>query len=1147
MTVPQLCRAALAGGVMALFLSAETAAAQNYTLVQGLDKFEGSARAWHLLATNGFVVADPSFKQIFEPYMDDSIPVFITPDSVWHAYHALLAEGMHGLETIQSRQFAEFSRRLFMSANEQPKSAGSDFSDLARFAAIGLALQDQSFRKSLPDDQKRVAETLLKGEGEVRFGFGFPLWAPAFHPDGRETNADWAGYFAARQWYATVDFRLSDARETRLALCLSWLIHKDQDLLQLWHRLSDPWDALLGQAEDGTVTFYWDLATKQLGTDFTLAALLKNAAALQSHLAESLPDPTVNDQLDVDVSARFGKVIKGFRLLAPRRVNSEACFQRTTDPHIPGRKFPSGLDFFVASPSLHSATAERALETAEGSAVMDAVRKTPIASLPDSLSGRAMGLLAALQEPLPERLAPALRTDAWADAQLWGQMGAWAEAEHVGSGQRSVWVEEGAIGKPSAGVVAPYPKFFDGLGKLASDLAVTFEKAGIDEPFDSKTAARKLLECILWQEGLGGRNQDESDHPAGLMEQFTEFWKRRLEPRQAELENNPAASQKLMNDLEALARRCSTQTAPSDADRDVLLQFFEERQTVPKLLRDFAPFCDKLADLARKHLEGTPLTDDDTKWIAEYGATLAHFQAYSGTSADQPRDDFPIVNRIQIGPGHDSNFYTALGRPQALYVILPFEGKLRLFRGAVMTYREFVRTNAEALNDSSWQALARTGNVPPPPDFTRSFHAERGASELLKSLTSADADTTDYKEITETLEELQSRATDRDVPELITALDKSLSEEPNPASEGIATAIAKLHWEPHQRELLALLEKNDGQEIRVVAPILLQRTEGLDAAFLSTNFAHVPAPTRRVYCSLLGRHPQNDQTRGVLLRALSDSAPGVRWEAATAMGNAGGDLSEKVPALLERLNEDNEYVTAAAVSALGQLKATNAAPTLLTNLQERLQKPEPSAETLQPQSEAVQSFAMNFAVNPAINPRVGRRNGQARFGPMRRGLAPGFPMREEGSPARDALIEALGDLNYQAAEEPIFDLLDGPHAMSASKALKQLAPEKLAHRLEAEACDKKADPQLRDRALMLLGTPPANSSATGLIPLLDDMTVVPMVGRRGMAGREWRICDQAATTIAALLGRPVRIMPMQSIDQRDQQIEQLRESLKAAY
>jgi hypothetical protein len=145
------------------------------------------------------------------------------------------------------------------------------------------------------------------------------------------------------------------------------------------------------------------------------------------------------------------------------------------------------------------------------------------------------------------------------------------------------------------------------------------------------------------------------------------------------------------------------------------------------------------------------------------------------------------------------------------------------------------------------------------------------------------------------------------------------------------------------------------------------------------------------------------------------------------------------------------------------------------------------------------------------------------------------------------LIEVLGDFHYRPAEERIFGLLGGPHAISAGKALKQLAPEKLAQRLEAEACDKKADPQARDRALLLLGTPPANSSATGLISLLDDTTIVPVPGRRAMSGREWRICDRAAATIATLLGRSVKIMPMQPTDQRDQQIEQIRQSLKAAY
>src|SRR5580658_4832735 len=135
---------ALLVGALSLGFSAGAASAQIYTLVQGLDKFDGSTAAWHLLEKNGFVVTDPSFKQMFEPYLDDSIPFFITTDSAWHAYHVLLEEGMRQLDLAQGPRLADFSRRLSAAANEQAKSQGRDFSDLANLSAIGLALQDKA-------------------------------------------------------------------------------------------------------------------------------------------------------------------------------------------------------------------------------------------------------------------------------------------------------------------------------------------------------------------------------------------------------------------------------------------------------------------------------------------------------------------------------------------------------------------------------------------------------------------------------------------------------------------------------------------------------------------------------------------------------------------------------------------------------------------------------------------------------------------------------------------------------------------------------------------------------------------------------------------------------------------------------------------
>jgi HEAT repeat protein len=1145
MTATQSCRTAFFAGALWLCLSAGPARAQIYSLVQGLDKFDGSTAAWHLLETNGFVVTDPGFKQIFEPYFDDSLPVFITTDSAWHAYYVLLDEGMRQADLAQSRRLAAFSRLLWTSANDQAQSQGRDFSDLARFAAIGLALQDKTFRASLPDEQKSLAEALQTGQGEVRTDIGFPLWAAAFQAGIHESSSEWGGYLAAQQWYSTVVFRLSDARETRLALCLSWLINKEPDLLQAWKQLSELWDALPAPPEYGSAALYSEESAKLLGANFTLAALRKNAPALQSRLAQSLPTPRVNDQwLAPGDAARFGEVIKGFRLLPPRQAAGAVYFQNTSEPKIPGRIFSSVLDFFVASPSLRSSAAERALQAAEGGKVMEAVRKVEGGPLPDTLGGRALRLLATLQQPLPVRLGPALRSAAWADAQLWSQLGAWTEAEHTGGSYRAARSDDAATVKPSAGVVAPYPEFFAGLGKLALEAAAAMEKAGIDEPFDPKTAARKLLECILWQEGLGPRSQEESERLAEQMEQFKQFSRRFMEPHQAEIENNPPVAQKLMNDLETLARRCSTQTAPAEADRQVLLSFFQERQTPPKMMRDFAPVCDRLAELARKNLQGTALTEDDTKWIVDYGTTLARFQFYSGDAPAPPADDFTIVDRVQANPARKAILYAGLGRPQSLYVILPAEGRLRLYRGAVMTYRAFVRTNAAALDDESWRPVARTGDVPPPPAFTRSFYAARTAAELIKTFASFSADTQGYKEIAEVLEELQSRVTDHDLPQLIDTLGKTQKGLlDGPVADGIASAIAKLHWEPHQRELLAMLEEDDGAA-RTVAPILLRRPEGLDADFLSTNFDHAPARARRVYCALLSRLPQTDQTRKALLRALSDSAPAVRWEAATVVGAASGFAPQKTAPLLERLSDENEYVAAAAASALAQINQTNAAPALLANLEQRLQKKEASVDELRKQMEAVRDFALNpaepghLALNgqPMLNFR--RMTPRARF-------AGGLAARLDEAPAVPALMEALGNLHYQPAEEPIFGLLDGPHAASAAKALKQLAPERLARRLVAEACDKQADAPARDRALALLATPPANGSATELIPLLDDTTIVP--GIRPLQGREWRICDRAAEAISGILGRPVRMSPAQTIEQRDQQIEQIRQSVKAAY
>ncbi len=900
-------------------------ASQIYSLVQGIDKFDGSTAAWRLLETNGFVVADPDYKQIFEPYLDPSLPPFITTDSAWDTYQVLLAAGIKQLES-----------------------------------------------KNLPDE------------------------------------------------------------------------------------------------------------------DF---------------------------------------------------------FPKTVDPKIPGSVPASGLDFFVACPELRSPAAARALRQTSGGDVEAAVENINYALPSSSLAAQSLRLLASLQAPVPDKLAPAFHTEAWADQQLWTQQGAWIEQNHPrrlrsGSADGSGPAEDEA----KKGVVAPYPDFFAGLARLARQTESAMEKAGLDETFDARAIAQKLLDGIFMEQGLAADTGEENGKMSATRIQFNQFAGHYMETHHAGGGDNSPAVQLLLKNLEAVARRCLDGTAPSGADKTVLEGFYDERLTAPRLLRDFAGTCDKLAELARKHVDGIPLTEEDGKWIADYGKTLERFHFFPANSPAETEDDFPIIRRL--GANSDGAFvlWAGLGHPEALYVILPAEGRLRLYRGAVLSYRELTRPSSDSLDDKSWREQVKTGNVPPPPAFTARFRAEKSGAEMLETLAAEAADPQGYSELQESLEALQSRVTDADLPALIRALGKTDGVwSGSPVSGGIAAAIGKLKWEPAQKELLALIDKDD-IHAGAVASILVERPEWLDGAFLSANYDRGSTRCRRVYALLLGRAQQTGQTRASLLRAARDDAPGVRWQAVLAVAGASWDTAQKITPLLDRLSDSNEIVAAASAYGLGKIGATNVSPALFTNLEQHLEAPPTGAATLQEQVQAVQDYVLGN-LNGQPNPfDPDNLMGRAQMARMRRVAA---DARRDQFTLVTALIEALGDLHYQPAEDAILGLLGGRYSNAAAQSLKKLAPDKLARRLTAIAADKNALPQARDDALVLLSDSTSANLMTDLIPLLDDQTVVP--GVRIMQGREWRICDRAAATLAALMGRPIRIAPTMPAEQRDQQIEQVRQWLKSAY
>lgn len=601
---------------LAFCLSAAFAGAKpssnSYDLGQtdGMQFFTGSTNARDILAREGFVVAAPDFAQIYDPYIESPLPVLITVDSVWHTYHFLLEQGELELEQNQVDRLARFSAALARAAAGTP---GCE--DIAAYASVGLALQDDKHRAALKPDQHRIVDALLLGSAPVDVPIGFPLSPAVFCAQGFYTESpELTRLYAAWQWYATVDFRLSNARETALALRLSWLIESSPELFVLWKKLSDPYDALVAPPDDGTVNTYMRVAQSVAGRDFSPAAIDGRLGEIQRKLSRAAQTPRLTDEiLPAADYAPFSKLTAGFRLLPARQLPDAICLRNCVDPAIPQRACPSGLDFMVASKVLQSPAALRAFEGVFGKQIAKAVRKADPGPMPDSLYGRSMALLALLQKPLPSRAPAPFRSEAWADLQLWTQLGAWAEQRHMGLDRASPIKGKPASAKPPSGIVEPYPELFSGLAILSQQTSDAL--------------------------GLGDKS--------------------------------PVTIQ-----LAALTK-----------------------------------ICNKLALLAREQLAGEALTQDESEWIRDYGTALAALNAV----------DFPNVSRIFNITSQPYIFLVGVAHPQALYVILPANGKSQLYRGAVMSYREFVGYKKVNLDDAGWQKIVRANKTPPPPAFTASF------------------------------------------------------------------------------------------------------------------------------------------------------------------------------------------------------------------------------------------------------------------------------------------------------------------------------------------------------------------------------------------------------------------------------------------
>jgi hypothetical protein len=116
-------------------------------------------------------------------------------------------------------------------------------------------------------------------------------------------------------------------------------------------------------------------------------------------------------------------------------------------------------------------------------------------------------------------------------------------------------------------------------------------------------------------------------------------------------------------------------------------------------------------------------------------------------------------------------------------------------------------------------------------------------------------------------------------------------------------------------------------------------------------------------------------------------------------------------------------------------------------------------------------------------------------------------------------------------------MLDGNYGDEAMEALRRIDPADHVERLVAVALRPKAEALARERAMEKLAEMRDAAAARRLLPLLDETAALP--GRYN--NRTWRVCDQAALTISALLGWNSEVGKFSEVDERDRLIGRIRQ------
>jgi hypothetical protein len=732
--------------------------AERYDWQQAAKKEAFGGAAIQRLGDKKVLVAGPSFKQIFEPYIHAGQPLFITSDSLLAGFHVLFEESLLRLEVTNARRLGGVlkciwanlpkAERTITGQPELVKAAG-----LRARVVIATALQLLGEKVELPAALAPLvrAEVLRVETAQER---AKPRWLgppdrgfhgldyTRFKPRGfYAQRPSLQRYFRAVGWLQAIPFRLSSDEELAAILLLGrcasgGAFEKEADRGRELRDLFRGYDALLGSGDGWHLLAAADLVpfAGAENTPFDLASETKGLARVRARFIERAKrdgaTSMINDQLAFIAEDPATPAEPSLRVIAARRTPDAVLFGRTTDPRRFQRDLPSGLELCAVLGSPFA----RARLAAQGQATLieEIGRSTPLfcgrSLYYDYL--RCLRVLVGKPEP---GTPPLLSGEAWQIKSCQTVLGGWAQLRHtwaLQSKENAHWL---CASRLPPGVIEPVPEFFARMARLSERARPILREAGAFE-IDPVGIAVDLRNGVVADKKLTHAAEEAGNSLRGVTIKELELADKvsRVRdyfpagPSSREAEDYYAQEHQQMI---ALAQQLEQGRIPSDPS--LLKALRAMSPDLDSRWQTLATLCHRLETLAHKQLRGTSFSKEDNQWITDYGATLAQVMFYDGNSYVSPNDDAPRVADVFSNPSTGQFMEVGIARPRALYVLYPIQGREILCRGAVFPYHEFACR--ARLTDAEWKSLLDSPERPETPEWCRPISVQETAAGSKKA------------------------------------------------------------------------------------------------------------------------------------------------------------------------------------------------------------------------------------------------------------------------------------------------------------------------------------------------------------------------------------------------------------------------------